>query len=69
MKLNVILAVPQQYQDGLDLEECRKVFPYGDIKFVIQSGGMVAPSGRQIEVLGDTNDDMISVCASVQVGY
>jgi len=69
MKLNVILAVPGQYQDGLDLEEVRKVFPYGDINFVIQNGGMVAPSGRQIEALGDTNDDMIIVCAAVQVGY
>merc|ERR1740139_1768843 len=69
MKLNVILAVPVQYQDGLDLEEVRKVFPYGDINFVIQNGGMVAPSGRQIEALGDTNDDMIIVCAAVQVGY
>merc|ERR1719162_2193023 len=64
MKLNVILAVPVEYQDGLDLEEVRKVFPYGDIKFVIQKGGMVAPSGRQIEALGDTNDDMIIVCAA-----
>jgi len=69
MKLNVILAVPVKYQDGLDLSKVSEVFPYGDIKFVIQDGGMVAPSGRVIKTLGDKNDDMLIVCAAVQVGY
>ena len=33
-----------------------------------QDGGMVAPSGIAIEKLGDINDDMVVVCASVTVG-
>ena len=69
MKLNVILAVPKKYQDTLDLEEVATTFPYGDVKFTVQDGGMVAPSGRLIESLGDKNDDMLIVCAAVQVGY
>jgi uncharacterized protein (TIGR02058 family) len=44
-------------------------FPYGEVNFVIQDGGMIAPSGRVIESLGDKNDDMLIVCAAVQVGY
>ena len=47
----------------------KKVFPYGEVKFVIQEGGLIAPSGRVIESLGDKNDDMLIVCAAVQVGY
>lgn len=69
LKLEVLLAVPPLYQDGLDLEEVKKVFPYGDVKFVIQNGGMVAPSGIAIDSLGDTNQDMVVVCAAVTVGY
>jgi len=69
MKLNIILSVPVKYQDGLDLSKLSEVFPYGDKTFVIQDGVMVAPSGRVIKTLGDKNDDMIIVCAAVQVGY
>jgi len=68
-KLNVILAVPKKYQDTLDLDQVATTFPYGDVKFVVQDGGMIAPSGRMIESLGDKNDDMLIVCAAVQVGY
>lgn len=69
MKLNVILGVPSKYQHTLNLDEVKNVFPYGDVKFVIQEGGLIAPSGRVIESLGDKNDDMLIVCAAVQVGY
>jgi uncharacterized protein (TIGR02058 family) len=69
MKLNVILGVPKKYQHTLDVEEVKKVFPYGDVKFIIEDGGLIAPSGRVIESLGDKNDDMLIVCAAVQVGY
>jgi uncharacterized protein (TIGR02058 family) len=69
LKLDVILAVPPKYRPGLDLEQVAKVFPYGETKFTIQDGGMVAPSGIAIESLGDVNDDMVVVCASVTVGY
>lgn len=68
LKLFVILAIPPKYQE-IDLDQVAKVFPYGDVKFEIQDGGMVAPSGIAIEALGDTNQDMVVVCASVTVGY
>ena len=69
LKLNVLLAVPPKYQATLDLEEVKKVFPYGAAKFTIQDGGMIAPSGIAIDTLGDTNEDMVIVCAAVTVGY
>ena len=69
LKLDVILAVPAKYQSTLDINEVKKVFPYGDASFTIQDGGMVAPSGIAIDALGDTNDDMVVVCAAVTVGY
>jgi len=69
LKLDVLLAVPPKYRAELDLEEVRKVFPYGHVRFELQDGGMIAPSGIAIETLGDKNDDMVVVCASVTVGY
>lgn len=69
LKLSVILGVPQEYQDGLNLEEVKKVFPYGKVEFIVKPGGLVAPSGIAIEALGDKNDDMVIVCAAVTVGY
>ena len=69
LKLEVLLAVPKQYQGTLDLEQVRQVFPYGTVVFEIQDGGMVAPSGIAIDELGDKNEDMIVVCCSVTVGY
>eukprot|EP01083_Nonionella_stella_P260355 887857_1 len=69
LKLDVLLAVPPKYQEGLDLDEVAKVFPYGDVRFELQDGGMVTPSGIAIEKLGDENDDMVVVCASVTVGH
>ena len=69
LKLDVILAVPPKYQENLDLDAVSAVFPYGDCKFTIQDGGMIAPSGIAIERLGDINEDMVVVCCSVTVGY
>ncbi len=69
LKLDVILAVPPKYQSDLDLEAVGNVFPYGEVKFTIQDGGMIAPSGIAIDELGDKGDDMVVVCASVTVGY
>ena len=69
MKLNVILGVPLKYQKSLDLDQIANVFPYGEVKFIVQDGGLVAPSGRIIESLGDKSDDMVIVCAAIQVGY
>jgi uncharacterized protein (TIGR02058 family) len=69
MKLDVLLAVPPQYQKGLDLAAVRACFPYGQVRIQIQDGGMVAASGAIIESLGDKNDDMVIVCVAVNVGY
>ena len=69
MKLDVLLAVPAKYKSSLDISKVQEVFPYGSIRFQIQEGGMVAPSGIAIEKLGDTNEDMVVVCAAVTVGY
>lgn len=69
LKLDIILAIPPKYQAGLDLDAVAKVFPYGETKFTIQDGGMVAPSGIAIGSLGDKNDDMVVICCSVTVGY
>lgn len=69
LKLDVLLAVPSKYQSNLDLEQVAQVFPYGDVRFELQDGGMVAKSGIAIEKMGDVGDDMVVVCASVTVGY
>ena len=69
LKLDVLLAVPPRYRDSLDLSKVEEVFPYGSIRFQIQDGGMIAPSGIAIDSLGDKNDDMVVVCAAVTVGY
>jgi uncharacterized protein (TIGR02058 family) len=69
LKLDVILAVPGEYRDGLDLQQVSQVFPYGSIRYQLQDGGMIAPSGIAIERLGDSNEDMVVVCAAVTVGY
>ena len=64
-----MLAVPPRYRKSLDLSQVQEVFPYGSIRFQIQDGGMVAPSGIAIKELGDANEDMVVVCAAVSVGY
>lgn len=69
LKLDVLLAVPSKYRDTLDLSQVQQVFPYGSIRFQIQDGGMIAPSGIAIDRLGDKNDDMVVVCCCVTVGY
>lgn len=69
LKLDVVLAVPAKYRDGLNLRKVSDVFPYGSIRFQLQDGGMIAPSGIAIERLGDSNEDMVVVCAAVTVGY
>ena len=69
MKLDVILAIPHQYQANFEKAGVEAVFPYGIVSINVEDGGMVAPSGIAIDSLGDTNDDMVVVCCSVTVGY
>ena len=69
LKLDVLLAVPRAYREGLDLDAVREVFPYGEARVTVQDGGMVAPSGIAIDALGDKCEDMVIVCSCVTVGY
>ena len=52
MKLDVLLAVPQKYQAGLDLDAVRKCFPYGKVNFQIQV--------RQVPVASRSLDFFVS---------
>jgi uncharacterized protein (TIGR02058 family) len=63
------LAVPAKYREGLDLSKVADVFPYGSIRFQLQDGGMIAPSGIAIDRLGDKNEDMVVLCCAVTIGY
>ena len=69
LKLDVLLGVPHQYQHNLDLAPIRACFPYGTVHIQCNTGGLVAASGKIIAEMGDTNEDMIIVCAAVTVGY
>lgn len=65
LKFDVLLAVPWQYQNNLDLTIVHSCFPYEQVYFQIQDGGMVVSSGTVI----DGSDDCVVVCAAVSVGY
>jgi uncharacterized protein (TIGR02058 family) len=74
MKLHVLVAAPiDEYP--VDVDEVKKVFPYGTVHVELVQGGMVASSGIAIEAMGDgfeegkANDDFIVVNAAVSVGY
>ena len=69
LKLDVLLGVPHPYQHNLDLVPIRACFPYGTVHIQCNTGGLVAASGKIIAEMGDTNEDMIIVCAAVTVGY
>jgi uncharacterized protein (TIGR02058 family) len=69
LRLDVVLAVPAKYREGLDLSKVADVFPYGSIRFQLQDGGMIAPSGIAIDRLGDKNEDMVVLCCAVTIGY
>lgn len=69
MKVDVLLAVPGTYQNGLDFDAVRRCFPYGAVRIQLQDGGMVASNGKVIPEMGDANQDMIVACVAVTVGY
>jgi len=75
MKLHVLVAAPIDAYP-VDVNEVKKVFPYGSVDVELVRGGMVASSGIAIEAMGDgfdadgkANDDFIVVNAAVSVGY
>ena len=62
-------SVPFKYAEDIDESQVRGVFPYGDIKIDVESGGLLADSGIALEAMGDKNRDMIIAVACVTVGY
>ena len=55
MKLHVLIAAPiDEYP--VDVDEVKKVFPYGNVNVELVRGGMVAASGIAIEAMGDRFD-------------
>ena len=69
MRLRVTLGVPEKYVDGLDTAAVEAVFPYGRVEIDVRVGGLAAPSGVEVDALGDEGDDMVICIAHVQVGY
>mmetsp|Transcript_3314 Transcript_3314/g.7796 ORF Transcript_3314/g.7796 Transcript_3314/m.7796 type:complete len:631 (-) Transcript_3314:258-2150(-) len=68
MVLRVSLSLPLRYAGKLDLEQVRKVFPYGRVIFNLQEGGCRMSSGIALEKMGDVGDAMLMVAAHVAVG-
>lgn len=68
MRVNVKLAVPCD-KDELNIEEVKKVLPFGTVTVEVMDGGMLTTSGVVLEEKGDKNDLMYIVVASVEVGY
>eukprot|EP00271_Cylindrocystis_brebissonii_P021454 TRINITY_DN7638_c0_g1_i5.p1 TRINITY_DN7638_c0_g1~~TRINITY_DN7638_c0_g1_i5.p1 ORF type:complete len:447 (+),score=43.18 TRINITY_DN7638_c0_g1_i5:49-1341(+) len=70
MKLKVVLGVPHSVQGELNLDEVKKVFPYGEIiRVEVVDGGLICSSGGTLEAMGDKNDDCYVVNAAIYVGY
>ncbi|WP_164670514.1 Lin0512 family protein [Virgibacillus doumboii] len=68
MKVNVRVAVPLD-RDKLDVEQVKRVIPYGDVMVDVTDGGMATSSGIILEDKEDENDLMYIVNAAVEVGY
>ncbi len=67
MKVRVRLAVPAD-KDRIDLAKLREVLPYGEVRFEVVDGGMLASSGVLLADKGDRNDLIYVVNAAVEVG-
>jgi len=69
MRIHVKLGVPKQYQDRIDIEAVLEAIPYGKKTAEVVDGGLVTRSGILLDRFEDKNDDMIMVCAAVEVGF
>ncbi|DBA70334.1 TPA: hypothetical protein ACH3X2_011756 [Trebouxia sp. C0005] len=67
LKLKIKIGTP--FPDTVDLQEVKKVFPYGQTFFELVDGGLCCNSGVAIPELGDKNDDMLIAVAAVTVGF
>ncbi|CAI6006012.1 unnamed protein product [Closterium sp. NIES-64] len=55
MKLQVRLGVPRELQSGLDIDQVKAVFPYGEIIGVeVVDGGLICSSGVALEALASS---------------
>lgn len=68
MKVHVKLAVPCD-KELLDVDQVKKVLPYGTVTVEILDGGMLTTSGIVLPDKEDKNDLIYIVNASVEVGY
>jgi hypothetical protein len=53
-------SLPAKYQLTLKVEEVSKVFPFGDVRFILEDGGMIAPSGRLLNI--SSMGDNMTIC-------
>jgi uncharacterized protein (TIGR02058 family) len=68
MKIRLTLGVPYRHE-AVDVEQVKRVFPYGTVHVSIVQGGLLASSGILLPDKGDQNEDMVIVNAVVEVGY
>ncbi|KAA8494290.1 hypothetical protein FVE85_4265 [Porphyridium purpureum] len=71
MRVHVRLGVPEKYLADIDADLVLSTLPYGVKTLEVVPGGLVTRSGIALEAVGDRDgcDDMIMVCAAVEVGY
>lgn len=71
MRVHVRLGVPEKYMDGLDEAAVLAVLPYGVKTIEVVPGGLITRNGIPLEEVGDKDgcEDMIMVCAAIEVGY
>jgi len=68
MKVNINLAIPQDLEQ-LDLEQTKKLIPYGKVTVEVEKGGIATTSGIFLDNQQDKNTLMYVVNAAVEVGY
>lgn len=69
MRVRVTLGVPAVTGAApVDVEQVKGVFPYGQVSVHVVPGGLVAHSGVVLPDKGDRTDEIVVVCAAVEVG-
>lgn len=69
MRVRVTLGVPELAgAEAVDVERVKSVFPYGQVTVKVVPGGLVASSGVVLPEKGDRTDEIVMVCAAVEVG-
>lgn len=69
MRVRVTLGVPEVAGAApMTVEQVKQVFPYGQVSVQVVGGGLVARSGVVLPDKGDRTDEIVMVCAAVEVG-